>query len=105
MDELELKVTAGSEKWDNLEEKIDQAIHEVMFTDASGGTPSLAALLGVIKTAGSVPAPAQERANRISALVGNLGGNAAQLSGDAKIQLGNDLLAFLRFVCHRGNYP
>jgi hypothetical protein len=91
-------------KWSNVEEQLDKAICEIMF-NAGGDTPSLGVLLGIFHTPGSMPARAQEHAAAIEALVGENAWHAALLSDEQRIELSNELVSMLRFVCHRGDVP
>jgi hypothetical protein len=93
-----------ADNWENLEEKLDQAITELMFDDGKDGAPTLGVLRGILKTPGAVPAAAEERAKELLRLSAGAAypGWVESSSDTQRIDLANGLVSFLRFVCKRG---
>ena len=89
-------------KWANLEEQLDKAICELTF-DACGGTPSLAVLVGLFRTPGALPEAVREHAAALTSVVGEHAGDAVRLSEEGRTALSSEIVAMLRFVCHRGD--
>jgi hypothetical protein len=87
----------AAEAWDDVEDKLDQAISEVMLTDEWRNAPTLLILRDVIEH--HAPLPAKVEARRLLDLLDK---PLASLDDLERIELGNQLVGVLRFVCHRG---
>jgi hypothetical protein len=92
-------------KWANLEEQLYKAISSMMVDGGKGGTPSLGVLVGIFRTPGGLPEAAKARAKEIESLVEGSSYDARSLKKDTRIELADRLVALLRFVCHRGDWP
>ncbi|HKY37200.1 MAG TPA: hypothetical protein VJN18_14755 [Polyangiaceae bacterium] len=91
-------VTDASEGWEAVEEKLDQAITEVMLTDGWRDAPTLVILESVIER--DAPLPARVKAKRLMQL---LELRVPEMTEEQTIELSNELVGLLRFVCHRGD--
>lgn len=96
--------------WANLETKLDQAICELMFADPREGAPTLGVLLGMLRLPGGIPVAAGEYARKIRDRMrapDSLSRDnwLVEMGPDERRELSNDLVAMLRFVCHRGKWP
>lgn len=87
-----------SSHWDDVEDKLDQALDDVMLTDGWRDTPSLIILQDVI--AMDAPLPVKVKAKRLLEL---LEIPLRELDDLQRHELGRELLALYRFVCRRGN--
>lgn len=87
-----------NQKWEDLEEKIDQALNDVMLTDGWRDTPMLIILRDVIEM--DAPLPAKVKAKRLLEL---LDIPLRDLDDLQRHELAHQLIDVYRFVCRRGN--
>jgi hypothetical protein len=90
--------SAPREAWDDLEDKLDQAIDDVMLTDRWRDTPNLVILRDVITM--DAPLPAKVKAKRLLEL---LEIPLRDLGDLQRHELAQQLLGVYRFVCRRGH--
>ena len=107
-------------RWRNLERNTAQAIDSLMFTENSVFIVSaLSRLDGVLRT--EQPEGARERAAKLQRMLrapdgfdpgvaappalGERHAWFAAMPRDAQRELSEELISFLRFVCHRGEAP
>lgn len=83
--------------WDDVEDKLDQALSDVMLTDGWRDTPNLVILRDVIEM--EAPLPAKVKAKRLLRL---LEIPLVDLDDLQRHELADELLGFYRFVCLRG---
>jgi hypothetical protein len=86
-----------SQKWDDVEDKLDQALSDVMLTDGWRDTPNLIILRDVIEM--DAPLPAKVKAKRLVEL---LDIPLRDLDDLQRLELSERLLELYRFVCRRG---
>lgn len=90
-----------ADDWDNFEEKIDQAICELMLNDhwRKHGAPTLELVLyGMLKH--HAPPPIKREATKLLELLKK---PVTKMDDGERIDLSNELVGLLRFVCHRGS--
>jgi len=84
--------------WETFEEKIDQAMCEVMLTDGWRDAPTLTMVLHGMLRHHAPPAIKKQAAPLLALLETPL----AEMTDVQCIELSNELVALMRFVCHRG---
>ena len=94
--------------WDNLEEKADQAICELMFSDRRSGAPTLETLQDIVEAPGT-PANVTKRAAKLLELLNGTGPEPLEtrlpkLTDVELMTLASELVSLLRFAARRGDW-